>query len=150
MKSVFLALPVSDSLADDGTFRVERRQFFEGFVSVLNELGLDVMSAGTHEQWGAVKLSPTQFTRYDVESLLEVDALVVVTNERLNRDMYLETGIALARAIPIVFVVPASTKLTFMGLGLEEMGMIEVRRYNSEADAVGMLRDAIAQVFARA
>jgi nucleoside 2-deoxyribosyltransferase len=146
MRAVFLAMPVSDNLAGDGRFRPERRAFFESFVHVLEELGLEVLSAGTNEDWGAVKLTPPEFTAYDVDSIARADLLVVVTNERLNRDMYLETGLALARGIPAVFVIPASTKLTYMGIGLEELGAIEVHRYDAEANAPGLLRAALQRV----
>jgi len=143
MKSVFLAMPVSDNLGSDGRFRPERRSFFESFVRVLRDLGLDVMSAGTNEDWGALQLKPSEFTRYDLDAIAKAEALVVVTNERLNRDMYLETGLAVARGIPVIFVVASSTKLTYMGLGLEELGVIHVTRYDADADAPRLLREAL-------
>jgi nucleoside 2-deoxyribosyltransferase len=146
MRRVFLAMPVSDNLASDGRFRTERRTFFESFVSVAEEMGLQVSSAGTNEDWGAVKLSPAEFTSYDLDSIAKADCLVVVTNERLNRDMYLEMGLAAARDIPIVVVIAASTKLTYMGLGLEQLGVLEVLRYDSDVEAPGLLRDALARL----
>jgi nucleoside 2-deoxyribosyltransferase len=136
----FLAMPVSDNLASNGAFRPERRAFFERFVHVLTERDIQVASAGTNEDWGAIKLSPRQFTHYDIESIGAADLLVVVTNERLNRDMYLEVGLAVARQLPVIFVIPASTKLTYMALGMEELGAIRVYRYESDAEAVDALR----------
>lgn len=143
MTSAFLAMPVSDNLASDGRFRPERREFFEGIVDAIQDMGVEVLSAGTNEDWGAIKLSPSEFTRYDLDSIAGADALVVITNERLNRDMYLETGLAVSRGIPVIFVVPASTKLTFMALGMEKLDVIEVHRYDSDADAPQQVRDAL-------
>jgi nucleoside 2-deoxyribosyltransferase len=146
MKSAFLAIPVTDSLSSNGEFRTERRLFFSAFITVLHECGVEVMSAATHESWGRVKLTPREFTAYDVESLLKADALIVVTNERLNRDMYLELGLAVARGIPVILIIAASTRLTYMALGMEELGMIEVHRYDADADAPNLLRDAMARL----
>jgi hypothetical protein len=136
-------MPVSDNLDSHFLFRPERRQFFEGIVRTVEERGIKVLCAGTNEQWGAVRLKPVEFTKYDLDSLLACDILVVVTNERLNRDMYLETGIAVARGIPIFFFVPASTKLTYMGLGMEELGIIKVFRYDSDAEVEDLVRVAL-------
>jgi hypothetical protein len=146
MKRVFVAMPVSDNLASDGRFRPERRRFFESLVDALEDLGWDVSSAGTNENWGAVKLTPVEFTRYDIEAIAAADCLVIVTNERLNRDMYLELGLAVARQIPVVVLIPASTKLTYMGLGLEQLGLLAVHRYDSEAEAPAILRAAVADL----
>lgn len=146
MIRVFMAMPVSDNLASDGRFRIERRAFFESFVRVVEEMGAEVMSAGTNENWGAVKLSPREFTLYDLASIAKAHCLVVVTNERLNRDMYLEIGLAAARNIPIVAVVAASTKLTYMALGLEQLGLLSVHRYDSDAEAPEALRRAMGPV----
>ena len=145
MRSVFLAMPVSDNLASDGRFRPERRQFFEGIVHAIHSTSVHVLSAGTNEDWGAIRLSPSEFTRYDLDSIATADALVVVTNERLNRDMYLETGLALGRGIPVIFVIPASTHLTFMALGMEKLGVIEVHRYDADADAAQLVGEALAR-----
>jgi nucleoside 2-deoxyribosyltransferase len=146
MKRVFVAMPVSDNLASDGRFRAERRQFFESLVKILEAMGWDVASAGTNENWGAVKLTPIEFTLYDIDALAAADCLVIITNERLNRDMYLEMGLAAARRIPIIAIVPASTKLTYMAIGLEELGLLTVRRYDSEAEAPDLLRSAVSDL----
>lgn len=143
MKKAFVAMPVSDNLDSRGEFRPERKAFFSAMVDVLVAQGIDVMSAGTNEQWGKVKLEPVQFTEYDVQSLMAVDLLVVVTNERLNRDMYLEIGIAVARGIPIILIAPASTKHTFMGLGLVELGLLLEFRFDAEQEAPEMLKKAL-------
>ena len=148
MRSAFVAMPVSDNLASDGRFRPERKAFFEPLIHVLEELGLKVMSAGTNEQWGAVKLAVGKFTKYDLDSIATADLLIVVTNERLNRDMYLETGLARGRGIPAIFLMPASTKLTYMALGMEELGDIEVYRYDAAADAPQILREAVVKLLA--
>jgi len=136
-------MPVSDNLASDGRFRPERELFFSNLVEVIKALGLEVASAGTNEQWGAIKLAPAEFTKYDLQSIAEADCLVVVTNERLNRDMYLEIGLAAARQIPILAVLPASTKLTYMALGMETLGLIDVRRYDAEADAQRLIEEGL-------
>lgn len=143
MKKVFLAMPVSDNLDSRGEFRPERRKLFGSVVDVLAGLGLEVLSAGTHEDWGRIRLTPKEFTAYDIESLMQCDLLVVVTNERLNRDMYLETGIAVARRVPILFFVPASTKLTYMGLGMEELGLITVSKYDAESELPSLVEAVV-------
>ena len=142
-KTVFVAMPVSDNLDSNGVFRPERKAFFGGVVDRIIEAGFAVLSAGTNEQWGAVKLKPIEFTKYDIDSLMVCDALIVVTNERLNRDMYLETGIAVARGIPILFFIPASTKLTYMGIGLEELGIAKVFRFDSDAEGLALVNTEI-------
>jgi nucleoside 2-deoxyribosyltransferase len=146
MRRAFLAIPVTDSLASTGRFRAERRRFLESFVTVLEDRQFEVASAGTNERWGEIKLTSAQFTRYDIDAIAKADCLVIVTNERLNHDMYLELGLAAAREIPIVAIVAASTPLTFMAEAMEELGLIKVCRYDSESEASALLDAAMKEV----
>lgn len=139
-------MPVTDNLDSAGRFRPERKEFFKAFADELALAGFEVLSAGTNEDWGNIKLATAEFTKYDVDSLMVADLLVVVTNERLNRDIYLELGIALGRQLPVIVVMAASTKLTFMGLGLEELGTIEVRRFDSDQEALPLMRSALEKI----
>lgn len=146
MKIAFCAMPVTDNLDSYGYFRPERRAFFSALVDVIEDAGYEVLSAGTNERWGEVKLMPVEFTEFDVEAILRADVFVMVTNERLNRDMYLELGVAVARGIPIVAVMAASTKLTYMGMGLTELNRMRVERFDADAEAPEMLAKLLAEV----
>jgi nucleoside 2-deoxyribosyltransferase len=146
MKIAFCAMPVTDNLDSYGYFRPERRAFFSELVAVIENAGYEVLSAGTNERWGEVKLMPVEFTEFDVEAILRADLFVMVTNERLNRDMYLELGVAVARGIPIVALMAASTKLTYMGMGLTELNRMKVARYDSDAEAPELLAKLLAEV----
>lgn len=142
-RSVFLSIPVSDSLAGDGTFRPERREFYENVIIGLKALQLDVECAALNEDWGRIKLPPVQFTNFDVKAIERSDLLVLVTSERLTRDMYLEIGMATALKLPVFLFIPASTHLTFMMEGLKEIGKVEVVRYDAESEVPKLIQDTL-------
>ena len=140
---VFLSMPISDNLAKDGTFRPEKRVFYGKVIEVLEDIGLKVECAALNEDWGNISLPTIEFTAYDLEAISRSDLLVLVTSERLTRDMYLEVGLTLARDLPVLFCIPASAHVTFMIQGLEEMGKIQTVKYDSEADVPELLRASL-------
>ena len=142
----FLSHPVSDYLAKDGTYRPERRAFVAGAIDALLELKIEVECAALHEDYGRIKLEPVEFTSYDVEAIERSNLLVLVTSERLTRDMYLEVGIAFALGLPIYLFIPASAyrrHITYMILGFESKGKVKVYQYDSETEVPGLIRDAL-------
>jgi len=136
-------MPISDNLASDGTFRPEKRKFYQGVIDSIASLGLEVESAALNEDWGRIKLPPIEFTAYDVEAIERSDILIVVTSERLTRDMYLEVGWALALEQPVLFFIAASTNVTFMIEGLRELDRVTVVRYDAEADVTHLIQDSL-------
>jgi len=136
-------MPISDNLASDGTFRPEKRRFYESVIDSFASLGLKVESAALNENWGKIKLPPVKFTAYDIEAIERSDILAVVTSERLTRDMYLEVGWALALRQPVLFFIAASTNVTFMIEGLRELDRVTVVRYDAEADVPQLVKDAL-------
>jgi hypothetical protein len=143
MKKIFLGHPVTDWTSSDGEFRPSRKALVRRVITTLRDLEFEVMCAAVNEDYGAVDISPSEFTRYDVESLETADAFILMTTERLTRDMYLETGIALARDIPIFFFVPASTRVTYMIHGLVDMNRISITQYDAESELPDLIRAVI-------
>lgn len=141
MEKVFLGHPVTDWTSANGEFRPSRKALVRDVIETLRDLEFDVMCAAVNEDYGAADISPSEFTRYDVESLEEADAFVLMTTERLTRDMYLETGIALARNIPIFFFVPASARVTYMIHGLVDMDRISITQYDAESQLPDLVRE---------
>lgn len=145
MKKVFLGHPVTDWTSSNGEFRPSRKALVRGVIKSLRDLEYEVMCAAVNEDYGAVDISPREFTRYDVESLEKADLFVLMTTERLTRDMYLETGIALGRNIPIFFFVPASTRVTYMIHGLVDMNQITITQYDAEAELPNLVSKVLGE-----
>ena len=137
--SVFLSHLVSDYLADNGQFRPEKRQFVAEAIGALQEVGYAVECAALHEDYGAVKLLPVEFTAYDLAAIARCSLFVLITAERVSADMYLEVGLAAALGLPIVVFIPASARLTYMLHGLEELGRVRVVRFNAEGDLPALI-----------
>ena len=145
-KKIFLSMPVSDNLASDGTFRPARKVFYESIIETLENLGLEVACAALNEDWGKIKLPPVEFTDYDLRAIMQSELLVLVTSERLTRDMYLEIGMAIAVNLPIFLFIPASTHVTFMLEGLTELKKVKIKRYDAEADVPNLIQNSLCKI----
>lgn len=143
MNKVFLAHPVTDWTSTSGEYRPRRKELVRDVIRELQDMNFKVRCAAINEDYGATQLEPNEFTRYDVKSILESDIFVLITTERLTRDMYLETGIALGEGIPVFFIVPASARVTYMIHGLVDMGDIVVEEYDSEGNIAGVVRETV-------
>ena len=141
-------MPISDNLARNGTFRPEKRAFYGQVIRSLEGLGLHVECAALNEDWGRTKLPPVQFTDYDLAAIQRSDLLVLVTCERLTRDMYLEMGLMLSRNKPVVLFIPASAHVTFMVQGLEQMAKIKIVTYDAEADVPNLIDETLPSILA--
>jgi hypothetical protein len=137
--TMFLSIPISENFNSSGTFRPERRRFYESFIEVLSREGANIECAALNEDWGTVKLETVEFTKYDLEAIDRSDALIVLTNTRLSSDIYLEIGYAAAQLKPVLLVVPWATRLTYMLEGMSELGKLEVIRFDSEAEVPALL-----------
>jgi predicted kinase len=137
--TLFLSIPVSENFNSSGTFRPERRAFYEGIFSVLRGLDIDIECAALNEDWGAIKLKTVEFTSYDLDAIDRSDGLMVVSNTRLSSDIYLEIGYAAAHLKPILLVVPWGTRITYMLEGMAELGTLTVIRFDAEVEAVDLL-----------
>lgn len=140
--TLFLSIPVSENFNSSGTFRPERRAFYESAFGALRGLCVDIECAALNEEWGAVKLKTVEFTRYDLEAIDRSDGLMVISNTRLSSDIYLEIGYAAAQMKPILMVLPWGTRLTYMLEGLAELGKLNVIRFDSEVEVVALLNGA--------
>ena len=140
---VFLSMPISDNLAADGMFRPEKRAFYENVINAIKDLQFEVECAALNEDWGRIKLPTVQFTEYDVEAINRSDFLILVTSERLTRDMYLEIGIAIGLNLPVFLFIPASAHLTFMMEGLEEMAKVKVVKYDAESEVPRLIQEIV-------
>lgn len=142
----FLAHPVSDFQSSDGSYRPEKEQFLSAVIEAIQHLGIEVHCAATNEDYGRIKLEPEEFTRYDVDSIRNSELFLLVTSERVTRDMYLELGIAYAKSIPIFLFVPASAyrrHVTYMLLGFEAAGEISITSFDSEGDVPGLVQESV-------
>jgi nucleoside 2-deoxyribosyltransferase len=139
----FLAHPVSDYQGSDGVYRPEKQQFLSSVISSLQSLGIVVECAALNEDYGRIKLEPREFTQYDVDAIKRSDMLILVTSERITRDMYLEVGIAYALELPVFMFIPASAyrrHVTYMILGFEEQGSVKLYPYDSEAEVPKLIQ----------
>jgi hypothetical protein len=142
--TVFLSHPVSDYQASNGTYRPEKKVFVSDAIQALHDLGLKVECAALNEDYGEISLEPIEFTGYDVEAICESDIFVLVTSERISRDMYLEIGIAFALGLPIYLFISASAyrrHVTYMVLAFEEMGKVNIFPYDAETQVPTLIRD---------
>ena len=126
---VFVSLPISSNLDDEGRFKPCERSFYEGFFQSLVAVGISVESAALNEDWGRIKLQVSAFTAFDVRSIQAADGLVAVTRHRLTRDIMLELGIAVGLSKPVVVALPESSWSTQMLDGLEILGKLHLLRY---------------------
>jgi hypothetical protein len=146
--NVFFSLPFTRNRGPDGKFLPDRRSFYETIVETLREEGCIVFSPVTNEDWGSVSLSIREFTEFDIASILNSSALIVVASERIGRDIYLEIGIALGHRIPVGVFVPSSerSRFTYMLDGLLELGLVHVETYEQEIHAPAQVREFVQRV----
>ncbi len=146
MPKLFLGHPVTDFQGSDGSYRPEKKAVLEKIITALVEMKYDVTCAALNEEYGRIKLDPEEFTRYDIESIKNCDLFILYTSERLTSDMYLEIGIAYGYDKSIMLVVPPSAYrryLTFMILGLEKLGKIQIIVYESENEIPTLLAEKL-------
>lgn len=142
IQSVFMALPITRNLGEDGLFKPDRKRFYMRAIEALRRKGWAVLCPCINEDWGRIKLAPEAFTEFDVESIQRSDCLVAVSSEGLSRDMYLEIGIACGLGKPVAVVVqkdasPTFVKdksVTYMLLGLESLRSVRIVYYSGESD----------------
>lgn len=127
---VFLSLPITSNLNKQGVFRETERLFFQGLLDVFSESGIGVFSAVVNEDWGKRKLSVPEFTEYDVASIFRADALVVVTRDRLTRDIMLEIGFAAGQQKLVIVALPEDAWTTHILDGLVDLGIIQILRFD--------------------
>jgi hypothetical protein len=146
--NAFLSLPFTRNRGPDGKFLPDRRYFYETIVETLKGEGCIVFSPVTNEDWGSVSLSIREFTEFDIASILNSSALIVVASERIGRDIYLEIGIALGHRIPVgVFVLSSErSRFTYKLDGLLELGLIHVDTYEQEIHALAQVRQFVQQI----
>ena len=137
--TIFLSIPVSENFNSGGTFRRERRKFYETCIGAMQRCGVRIESAALNEDWGAIKLKTVEFTKYDLEAIDRSDGLVVLTNTRLSSDIYLEIGYAAARGLPVLLIAPFGIRLTYMLAGMEELEKLTHLQFDSEDDVVELI-----------
>lgn len=137
---VFFSLPFTANLDSNGLFKKDRKDFYGRIISYLQEKH-EVFSAPTNEDWGGIKLDTVDFTQYDIESIENSDCMVVVSSERVSRDIYLEIGIALGLKKMVYMLVPEETPLTYMILGSVSLGKIKLVRYKNESEVLEIVKN---------
>ena len=131
---VFLSLPITSNLDDAGVFKEEERAFYAGVLETFAQRGIVVHSAILNEDWGRRKLPVRAFTEYDVRAIANSDALVVVTRERLTRDIMLEIGLAVGDHKWVVLALPRETWATHMLEGMAELDLVKILRFDAAVD----------------
>ena len=145
---IFLSLPITSNLDENGVFREPERLFFQDILDILAENNVKVLSAVINEDWGRRKLSVLAFTEYDVASIALADALVVVTRDRLTRDIMLEVGIAIGQRKSVIVVLPQEAWTTHMLDGLADLGTIHFLRYlRDQSDGRKVGRSLVQELF---
>jgi predicted kinase len=134
---LFLSMPVVENLGAHG-FRPQRLHFYRRIHVALELAGICVFSAGKHEQYGSVKLSPAAYTTYDLESIEGSQSLLVVTLTELSPDIYLEVGLALGQGKPVGIVRPSGARLSGMLRTLVETKVVREGSYEDEDDAAAL------------
>jgi hypothetical protein len=136
----FLSLPLTVNFDDNHVFREDRRLFYSACLDAIWSAGYEVKSPVINEDWGHIQLSVEEFVKYDHDAIVESDLLIVVSSERLSRDIYLEIGLAVGREIPVIVFVLSGTRRTFMLQGLQHDDKIRVVEYSTEAEAPSLIR----------
>lgn len=131
-RRIFLGMPVTENIGPAG-FRADKRRFYEGIHNALQFGGFAVESAAVNENYGAVNLEPSLFTRYDLDKIASADGLIVTTPSTLSPDVYLEIGLAIGGGKPVGLLHPAGGKFTAMMRGLIELGVVHRRQFNEDS-----------------
>lgn len=139
-QTAFLSHPVTEYLSEKGGYYPDKRRLIENSIEAIQSLGIEVECAALNEDFGRVKLTPVEFTAYDIDAISRSTVFILVATNRVSRDMYLETGLAWAKGIPVCFFVPKDAWLTYMILGMEEMSKLRVFRFESESEIPDMIR----------
>jgi predicted kinase len=130
---VFLALPVTEFMGQCG-FRRDRRELCERIHAAFELAGATASSAALNEGYGTVRLSPVEYSRYDIEAILEADCVLACSTSTLSPDTYLEIGAAVGSRKPVGVVLPARSHRSGMLRGLIEAGSVMSATFELDAE----------------
>lgn len=133
-KLVFLSHPVMDYVSSTGPFRSDKRLLLERVVRAIESTGnYHVECAGLNERYGERRLTPEQFTQYDIDALQRCEEFIMVSTLPPTPDMCLELGVALGRRVPCSIFLPSGTRVTSMVRGLASLERLALVKFDEDA-----------------
>lgn len=132
---VFLSHPITDYISAAGGYRPDRKDIVKNVIAAIKGSGSCLVEcAALNEDYGKIRLTPEEFTAYDVAALNRCTEFALFSTLRPTADMYLELGIALARKVQCAIFLPSGARVTYMVEALADTESIDLMRFEREKD----------------